>query len=57
MPGFGIEIHASRVRLVHIFRARLWSANGEPMDPTTLTYDKLIRVAGESKVETEMSYS
>ncbi len=57
MPGFGIEIHAGRVRLVHIFRARLWSASGEPMDPTTLTYDKLIRVAGESKIETEMSYS
>src|SRR5437879_1585691 len=48
MPGFKIEIRDGRVRLVHIFRARLWGLKREPRDLATLTYEKLIQVAEES---------
>jgi hypothetical protein len=54
MPGFKIEIKDGRVRLVHIFRARLWTSNINPNDLATLTYEKLIQVAEESEVEAEM---
>ena len=57
MPGFAIEIRDGRVRLVHIFRARLWTSKMEPRDLTTLTYEKLIQVAEESEVETEMCFT
>lgn len=57
MPGFKIEIRGGRVRLVHIFRAQLWGAKREPGDLTTLTYEKLIQVAEDSDVETEMSFA
>lgn len=53
MPGFRIEIHDGRIRLVHIFRARLWSARQQPEDMTTLVYRKLIAVAEEAEVEVE----
>lgn len=54
MPGFKIEIRDGRVRLVHIFRARLWGSKTDPKDLATLTYEKLIQVADESEVEAEM---
>ena len=54
MPGFKIEIKDGRVRLVHIFRARLWTSQTDPIDIATLTYEKLIQVAEESEVEAEM---
>ncbi len=54
MPGFQIEIRDGRVRLVHIFRARLWASKSDPKDLVTLTYRKLIQVAEESEVEAEM---
>jgi hypothetical protein len=54
IPGFRIDIKDGRVRLVHIFRARLWTSHSEPRDLVTLTYEKLIQVAEESEVETEM---
>lgn len=57
MPGFQIEIRHGRVRLVHIFRARLWGSKRAPRDIETLTYEKLIQVAEESDVETEMSFA
>ncbi len=57
MPGFQIEIRDGRVRLVHIFRARLWGFTRKPTDLKTLTYEKLIQVAEESEVETEMSFA
>lgn len=53
MPGFKIEIQDGRVKLEHIFRARLWSSPHEPQTMPTLTYQKLIDVAEESDVETE----
>jgi len=54
MPGFKIEIRDGRMRLVHIFRARLWTSKSNPRDLATLTYEKLIQVAEESDVEAEM---
>ncbi len=53
MPGFKVEIRDGRVRLEHIFLARLWSTAAEPQDLVTLTYRKLIDVAEEAEVETE----
>jgi len=54
MPGFQIEIKAGRVRLVHLFRSRLWTSSVKPNDLTTLVYEKLISVAEESQVETDL---
>jgi hypothetical protein len=54
MPGFRIEIVDGRVKLVHIFLARLWSANLGPQDMATLTYKKLIEVAEEADVDAQM---
>jgi hypothetical protein len=54
MPGFKIEIRDGRIRLVHLFRARLWTSKTDPKDLATLTYEKLIQVAEESEVEAEM---
>jgi len=51
MPGFQIEIIDGRVKLVHLFRAKLWSSKQEPDAVQTVTYRKLIEVAEEAKVE------
>jgi len=53
MPGFRIEIRNGRVRLVHLFRASLWSSAKDPQDMVTLTYRKLINVAEESGAEVD----
>jgi hypothetical protein len=54
MPGFRIEVHNGKVRLVHIFRARLWSSSFEPQAVPALVYRKLIEVADEAEVEADM---
>jgi hypothetical protein len=57
ITGFGrlsIEIRDGRVRLVHIFRARLWTSTTGAKDLATLTYEKLIQVAEDSEVGAEM---
>jgi len=51
MPGFKIEIQDGRVRLEHFFRARLWSSDLDATDIPTMTYQKLIDVAGGAEVE------
>ena len=53
MPGFKIEIHDGRIKLVHIFRARLWSSQQDPQALLTLVYKKLIAIAEETDVEAE----
>jgi effector-binding domain-containing protein len=55
VPGFAIEINDGRVRLVHIFRARLWTSHLTSQDIVTLTYRKLIKVAEETQVETDFA--
>jgi hypothetical protein len=42
MPGFQIELNDGRVRLVHLFRASLWSSAKDPQDMVTLTYRKRV---------------
>lgn len=51
MPGFTVEIHDGRIRLVHIFRARLWSSKLHPQDLPALVYRKLIEVADDAEVD------
>lgn len=53
-PGFGIAIEDGRIRLEHIFLARLWTSEADLDEMVTLTYRKLIDVAEEADVETEM---
>ncbi len=54
MPSFQIEIQDGPVRLVHIFRARLWSRDHDPHGLVTLAYRKLIEVAGETVVDSKL---
>jgi hypothetical protein len=49
-----IETRDGRVRLVHVFRARLWTSTTGPKDLATPTYETLIQVAEDSEVEAEM---
>lgn len=53
MPGFRIEIQDGRIKLEHIFRARLWSSGRGRQDLPTLTYQKLIAIAEDTEVEAE----
>jgi hypothetical protein len=54
-PGFRIEIQDGGVRLVHIFRARLWSSKPDQVGEVALVYQKLIRIAEETGVKTRLS--
>ncbi len=54
-PGLRIEVQDGKVRLVHLIRARLWTSNLDPADILSVTYRKLIEVAEESNVETELT--
>ena len=56
-PGFRIVIEDGPVRLEHFFLARLWSSPHGPREITTLTYRKLIEVAGETVVEGELCFA
>lgn len=53
-PGFKIEIRDGRIKLVHLFTARLWS---EAMDPNAvpgITYRKLRERAEETGAEVDV---
>ena len=54
IPGFRIEIIDHRVKLVHVFRAKLWTSESDPQAVNTLTYQKLIQAAEDTEVETEL---
>jgi hypothetical protein len=61
LPGFKIEIQHDKVKLVHIFRAKLWASEVNPDKLATVTYQKLIdtylkliAVASESGVEVDL---
>ena len=51
MPGFKIEIQDRRVKLQHIFQARLWSGEFGPHDFVTLAYEKLIELSDDMEVD------
>lgn len=53
MPELRLEIRDGRIRLEHIFRARLGSAALDRNALPTLTYQKRIEVAEHLDVETE----
>jgi hypothetical protein len=53
MPGFRIEIECGPIRLVHIFRAKVWSSTEDPRGATALIYRKLIDAAEHAEVEVE----
>ena len=54
MPGFQVEIRDGRVKLRHIFLARLWSSTFAPRDIPTLTYKKLIAISQDTEVSGEL---
>jgi hypothetical protein len=56
-PGFRIVIEDGPVRLEHLFLARLWSSAQDPKAIRTLTYSKLIEVAGETVVEGDLCFA
>ena len=53
-PGLKVEIEHRRVKLVHIFLAKLWASEVNPDELATITYRKLIEVADQSGVEVEL---
>lgn len=53
VPGFRLAIECGRVRLEHIFLARLWTLDPEPSDLVTLTYRKLAEVADKADVQVD----
>src|SRR5437764_148810 len=57
LPGFKIEIDDGRVKLVHLFLARLWSTEREPQGLATLAYRKLIDVAEDTVVEGDLCHA
>ncbi len=54
-PGFAVEVRDGKVRLAHLFRARLWSGRPDEDRIIVKTYQTLAEFAEEEKVETEMS--
>jgi len=54
-PGFKIEIEDQRIKLEHIFRAKLWSQEHAKGDMIVKTYRKLIQVAEDADVQAELS--
>ncbi len=53
-PGFKIEIQDGRVRLEHLFLAKLWSTEFDKDNVAVVTYRKLIEVAEETKAEAQI---
>jgi hypothetical protein len=56
-PGFRIVIEEGPMRLEYLFLARLWSVAQEPGAIRTLTYRRLIEVAGETVVEGDLCFN
>lgn len=53
-PGFKFEIQDGRMKLVHLFTAKLWTEAPDPNTVPGLTYRKLRQVAEETGAEVEM---
>lgn len=53
LPGFVVEIHDGKIKLVHLIRAKRWSTE-RPEQMLVLTYKKLEEVAEDSDVEAEI---
>ena len=53
-PGFRVEIRDGRIKLVHLFTARLWSSPADLKGTHTITYQKLRDVAERTDAEAEV---
>ncbi|MCX6796846.1 MAG: hypothetical protein NTW06_05130 [Candidatus Falkowbacteria bacterium] len=59
LPGFAIEIQDGKVRIAHLFRAKLWTEQLKQTSGNTIlvkTYQKLADCADEFKAEAEASF-
>lgn len=56
-PGFRIVVEDGRVKLEHVFLARLWARKPDEHDLATLTYRKLAEVAEQAQVEAELCFA
>jgi hypothetical protein len=54
VPGFRIEIHAGRIKLEHLFTAKLWSGSIVHDALPALVYQDLRKVAMAASVEVEV---
>ena len=52
-PGLKVDIQDGRMRLVHLFRAKVWNKTN-PQSVEVRTYRKLIEVAQEASVEADL---
>ena len=52
-PGFKAEIHNHRIKIEHLFTAKIWSSK-DPMDMRVLTYRQLRDVAQKNEVEAQI---
>ena len=52
-PGLKVDIQDGRMRLVHLFRAKVWN-KPNPKSVEVRTYRKLIEVAEEVSVEADL---
>lgn len=50
-PGFQIEIHDGRIRLEHLFTARLWCSKEPPKGSAVFVYKRLREMAERAEVE------
>ena len=55
LPGFRIVIREGRVRLEHVFLARLWSEERQPDALPTITYRRLAELAEQTDAEAELA--
>src|SRR5438876_9335053 len=51
LPGFLITIEDGRIRLEHLFLARMWLQKGESQTIESLTYKKLAEIAERTSVD------
>ena len=54
LPGLRIEILDGRIKLVHLFRAKLWTSSPGPKQVRALTYVKLIAVAERTDIGAQL---
>lgn len=54
VPGFKIEIRDGRIKLEHLFTAKLWSESSTPDAVPALVYQNLRKFAKDMSVEVEV---
>ena len=54
-PGFRLEVKDGRVRLEHVFLAKLWSSEAGTNELTTLTYRRVRELADATDAEADLN--